>query len=189
MWKMAVSLMLALLVAVPASLPVVRAARPLSISEMSPAEVASYTIDADYDPDSHQITASQTVIYRNVTEAPIPDLVFHLYLNAFSSPETLWMREAGPQHRGHGFDPDAPGWIRVDEIRLAGGTDLTLSSIDDDETLVRSDLPVAVEPGESVVLEMAFTAQLPRVFARTGWGDGGDFVMAVQWFPKLVVWE
>jgi hypothetical protein len=189
MWRIAVSLMLAVLVAVPAGPPAVGTSRPLDISQIPPAEIASYAIAADYDPNSHQITASQTVTYRNVTEAPIPDLVFHLYLNAFSSSETLWMREAGPQHRGHGFDPDAPGWIRVDEIRLADGASLTLSAIDDDETLVRSDLPVAVEPGESVVLEMAFTAQLPRVFARTGWADGGDFVMAGQWFPKLGVWE
>ncbi|MBN1246695.1 MAG: M1 family metallopeptidase [Anaerolineae bacterium] len=163
---------------------------PLSAQAPSPPpDVASYTISATYDPDTHRITAQETATYVNHTDAAIPDLVFHLYLNAFSSADTLWMREAGPQHRGFSFSADHPGWIQVGEIRLAEGTALTLEPVDADSTLVQAALPTPVLPGESVTVELAFEAQLPRVFARTGWADGGDFVMAGQWFPKFGVWE
>jgi hypothetical protein len=154
-----------------------------------PPEVASYVIEARYDAEAHTIVATQRTTYVNRTETAIPDLVFHLYLNAFRSPETLWMREAGPAHRGYLADGAHPGWITVDAIRLADGTPLTLAALDADETLVRAELPAPVDPGTEVVVEMTFTAQLPRVFARTGWADDGDFVMAGQWFPKFGVWE
>jgi aminopeptidase N len=36
-------------------------------------------------------------------------------------------------------------------------------------------------------VELKFEAQLPRVFARTGYA--GDFYMVGQWFPKLGVWQ
>lgn len=151
--------------------------------------MASYAIDARYDPEAHTIRATQTLTYTNRTDIVIPDLVLHLYLNAFRSEETLWMREAGPTHRGYDYDVDAPGWIRIDEIHLSDGTPLSPTAVDADETLVRADLPRPVAPGEALVVEMAFTAQLPKVFARTGWADDGDFVMAGQWFPKAGVWE
>jgi hypothetical protein len=154
-----------------------------------PPEIASYTIEAAYAPADHTIIASQTATYVNRTETAIPDLVFHLYLNAFRSEDTLWMREAGPAHRGFQYSADAPGRIVVDRVALDDGSALTLEPVDADETLVRAVLPEAVAPGDAVTVRMDFTATLPRVFARTGWADEGDFVMAGQWFPKFGVWE
>jgi hypothetical protein len=165
------------------------AAVPASGAEIPPPDVASYTIDAHYDPATYTLTAEETAVYVNRTENPIPDLVFHLYLNAFRSRETRWMQEAGPGHRGYRFNPDYPGSMTVEDLRLADGTPLTLEAVDPDETLVRAPLPDPVAPGEAVTVTMDFTARFPRVFARTGWAKDGDFLMAGQWFPKFGVWE
>ncbi len=154
-----------------------------------PPDVASYDIAARYDPATHIITGQQTATYVNRTAAAIPTLVLHLYLNAFRSADTLWMRESGTQMRGYSYDPDAPGWIQIDHIALADGTALTVKALDADATLVEATLPQPVAPGEAVVVDIAFTAQLPRAFARTGWADGGDFMFGGQWFPKFGVWE
>ena len=158
-------------------------------AEVPPPDVASYTIDARYDPETYTLTAEETAVYANRTGTPIPDLVFHLYLNAFQSRDTQWMQEAGPGHRGNRFDPDAPGSMEIEDLRLFDGTPLTLEAVDPDETLVRAPLPDPVAPGEAVTVTMRFTARFPRVFARTGWAEGGEFLMAGQWFPKFGVWE
>lgn len=163
--------------------------RPTAAAPLPPAEVASYTLDARYDPDTFTITASGTARYHNHSTAPISDVVLHLYLNAFRSAETQWMIDAGPAHRGFAFAADHPASITLDQAQTADGTPLTFTAVDPDATLVRAELPTAVQPGETLVLEIAFTAQLPRVFARTGWADEGQFVMAGQWFPKFGVWE
>lgn len=171
----------ALLLALLTALPLYAQAPPL--------DIASYDIAATYTPETYRITAEQTATYVNRTDAAIPDLVFHLYLNAFSSADTLWMREAGPQHRGYSFSADHPGWIEISEIRLDDGAALTLEPVDADNTLARAPLPEPVAPGESLTVQLTFEAQLPRAFARTGWAADGDFVMAGQWFPKFGVWE
>jgi len=151
--------------------------------------VASYGITASYDPTTHTITGQQTATYYNRTAAPIPTLVFHLYLNAFRSQDTLWMQEPGVSMGSYNYDPDAPGWIQIDHIALADGTALAVKALDVDETLVEARLPQPVAPGETVAVDIAFTAQLPQVIARTGWADGGNFVFGGQWFPKFGVWE
>ena len=167
--------------------------RPLAAATPPPPDVASYRIEATYGVGSHVLSGRERMTYVNRSDAPMPDLVFHLYLNAFRNEETLWMREmqesGGMAMRGYTFDPESPGWMRVDAIRLADGTPLALEPLDRDETLVRVRLPSPVRPGEAVTVTLDFVAQLPHVFARTGWADGGDFVMAGQWFPKAGVWQ
>ncbi|MGD2205720.1 MAG: M1 family metallopeptidase [Anaerolineae bacterium] len=149
-------------------------------------KVASYVIDVTLDAEAKTLTAHEVVTYVNSTKEPITDLVFHLYLNAFRSDDTLFMQEGGGAHRGYGWDPEHAGWIEVSDLRLADGTPLALEEIEDG-TLGRADLPAPVAPGNSVQVKLAFQAQLPRVFARTGYVD--DYFMVGQWFPKLGVWQ
>ncbi len=151
--------------------------------------IASYDIKATLDVEAKTLAARETITYLNTSADPIPDLVFHLYLNAFRDRNSLFLSESGG-HRGFGWDPDNPGWIKVTNARLADGTLLALEEIQDG-TLARADLPSPIPPGETVEIELDFEAQLPRVFARTGYaGDpSAPFFMAGQWFPKLGVWE
>jgi len=148
--------------------------------------VASYTIAVTLDTEAKTLAAHEVVTYVNTTADPIPDLVFHLYLNAFRDRNSIFLQEGGATHRGQGWDPKHPGWIQVTDIRLSDGTPLALEEIEDG-TLARADLPAPVAPGETVEVELDFRAQLPRVFARTGYA--GDFFMVGQWFPKLGVWQ
>src|SRR5262249_5752834 len=62
-------------------------------------------------------------------------------------------------------------------------------TIDPEATVLRVPLPAAraIQPGETIRFEVAWTSQLPRVFARIG--VAGDFVMAGQWYPKLAVYD
>ncbi len=149
-------------------------------------QVASYNIEVTLDADAKTLTGHETITYLNTTDIPIPDAVFHLYLNAFRDQNSIFLTESGTA-RGYAWDAGHPGWIEVTGIRLADGTPLTLESIEDG-TLARVQLPSPVPGGESFSLEVDFRAQLPKVFARTGF-FGDDFFMIGQWFPKLGVWQ
>ncbi|TFG66597.1 MAG: hypothetical protein E4H27_09800 [Anaerolineales bacterium] len=160
-----------------------------AFTKAAPPNITSYVISAEYFPQTYTILAHETATYRNTGTTPILDVVLHLYLNAFRNANTLWNRESSSGLRGFQYDPAYPGWIRIDTIQLADGTILESEAVDADETLVRIALPGPVAPGEEVSLDIVFTALLPRVFARTGWADDGDFVLAGQWFPKFGVWQ
>lgn len=162
--------------------PVTAAATPTAFPE----PVASYAIDVVLDAEAMTLTAHETITYRNVSAEAIPDLVFHLYLNAFRSADSIFLRESGTAHRGYGWDAEHPGWIEVSSARLGDGTPLQIVEVEDG-TLARADLPAPLPPDQTLTLDLDFRAQLPRVFARTGYAD--DFVMVGQWFPKLGVWQ
>ena len=79
--------------------------------------------------------------------------------------------------------------------RWVGPVDLTptlrFESPDDgnphDRTVMVLTLPHAIEPGETVEVELNFRAKIPRTNARTGYR--GDYYLISHWFPKLGVFE
>lgn len=152
-------------------------------------------IVAAYDAEEKRITGTLALTWRNTGAAPVPDLCFHHYLNAFSSNRTTFFRESGGQLRGDEFEGDHWGWIEVSSIRLPDGTDLAESqryvAPDDgnpaDRTVAMVDLPQAIPPGGELTVELDFTSQLPMIFARTG--AHGNYVLAGQWYPKIGVFE
>ena len=159
-------------------------------------DVVEYDIEVALDSETHELDGTQTIRWRNTSGVATSEIWLHLYLNAFSGSETTFMRELGSDTlRGsHEGEPEW-GWTRITSLRLSDGTDLrpslTFERPDDgnesDFSVARVELPREVLPGESVTLEIAFQAQLPRILARTGFA--GDFHMVGQWFPKVAVFE
>ena len=170
---------------------------------------ANYSIDVELDPASRTVTGRSVVSWRNISGRPTSELQFHLYWNAWRNTNSTWMREWLRAGEGPGSrDDDSPAarpagdwsYLDVTAIRLlAGGgaplTDLTASGTfiapDDgngaDRTVLSVPLPGKVAPGESVTVELAWTARVPRTFARTG--AVGNYFFIAQWFPKLGVLE
>jgi len=158
-------------------------------------QVVDYRISVRLDPATHQLDGRERLVWRNPSADAIGELWFHLYLNAFKNTKSTFMKESGGQLRGIEAASGKWGWIDVTALRLADGTDLTANigfehpddDNADDQTVMRVPLPQSVGPGASVTLDIVFKAQLPRVFARTGYY--GDFHMVGQWFPKVGVLE
>lgn len=172
-----------------------QSAAPLSPAQPGQAaaahvDTASYDLTARWDRATNQINGTATITYHNYSTDALSEIWLKLYLNAFRSEDTPWMREASGEHRGSEYDPSQPGWIQLERLRLADtGEDILPPSVDPQATTLRVPLPTArtVGAGETVRFEVAWTSQLPRVFARTG--VAGDYVMAGQWYPKLAVYD
>ena len=160
-----------------------------------PPSVADYAISAALDVNAKEVRGRERIAWRNPSGDAVPDLWFHLYLNAFKSPGTTFNRESGGQLRGVSNASLRAGRIDVTSMRLEDGTDLrprlTFERPDDgnpdDETVARVLLPRPVGPGETVTIDVEFTSVLPQVYARTGYA--GDFFLIGQWFPKVAVYE
>ncbi len=158
-----------------------------------PTDVVAYRIGVHLDPVQHTLLGEETVRWRNVTSKPTRELWFHLYLNAFASNRTTFMRESRGRQLRSSKKVENWGWTRVTSLVLLDGTDLMPGfefarpddENPDDRTVARVELPREVPPGGVVEFNLAFEAQLPRVVARTGWA--GEFHMVGQWFPKLGV--
>jgi len=152
-------------------------------------EIASYALDVTLDPAAKTVSGRGTITYRNPSADRLDELWLRLYLKAFSSLDTLWMRESGGALRGFDLSPDELGDITVSRLALRDGADLLPTSTLTD-TLLRAPLPQPLGPGETAELEVEWVSKLPRVFARTGYGGRDDtFFMVGQWYPKMAVYD
>ncbi|HEX9792997.1 MAG TPA: M1 family metallopeptidase [Planctomycetota bacterium] len=150
-----------------------------------------YAIRATLDADGHTIHGSETVRWRNDTSAPTAELWWHVYNNAWSSRGSVWLQES--RLFGEERLPRQWGGTEISGVRGAGGGDLpwewvVQAGAPEDRTVMRVDLPAAVPPGGEVTVVIDFVADLPPAFRRSGYGSDG-YVHAVQWFPKLGVFE
>ncbi len=155
---------------------------------------ASYTIAARLDPATRTITGTETIVWRNITSKPATELQFHLYWNAWKNTRSTYMRERALGSSGEDRQRRADEWARFDVTALAvAGSDHTGSTRfiapDDenvnDETVMAVPLAQPIGPGGTAVIQVAWTAHVPRTFDRTG--AIGNFFFIAQWFPKLGV--
>jgi len=163
--------------------------------------IVRYKMAARLDPATQTVKGHYRLTWWNHSEDSIPDLYFHLYLNAFKNVESTFMRESAISRRG-GVDnwmsrPGAEkwGWVDVNKIQILGGADLTQAQTfvhpDDDnerdQTVMRIVLPQAIAPHGTIELDVDFTSKLPWTRARAGYE--GDYFLIAQWFPKIGVYE
>lgn len=172
----------------------VPAETPVAASSEGLASAADYTLQVALDPDSKRLRGSETLRYTNGSPDSIPDLCFHLYLNAFRNEKSTFMRESQGQLRRDEMPDGGWGWIDVHRVTVDGADrtgELRYTQPDgtdpEDRTVARLPLASPLAPGETVEVAFEFEAQLPKVFARTGYR--GDYLLVAQWFPKIGVWE
>jgi hypothetical protein len=150
--------------------------------------IANYKLEARLDPVRHHIAASETLTWTNTGQSSVDALPFHLYLNAFKNQQSLFMQSSGGRVRGASASATGWGYIQIDSVHVAGA-DLTgklrAPSPGPDETVVELPLGQPLAPGATIEVVWKFSAQLPEVFARTGYK--GDFHLVGQWFPKIGV--
>jgi hypothetical protein len=149
--------------------------------------IASYTIEARLDATRHQITATEKLIWTNAGQSAVDTLPFHLYLNAFKNEQSILMRSSNGEMRTAHASETGWGWIQVDSLMIGGVERLSMLRYPSlpDETVAELPLAEPIQPGSTVEIAFKFTAQLPEVFARTGYKN--DFNLVAQWFPKIGV--
>lgn len=164
--------------------------------------IVRYKMSARLDPTTKTVKGHYILTWWNHTEESVPDLYFHLYLNAFKNVDSTFMREGTISRRREVLkewrttpEQDRWGWVDVDKIRIVDGVDLSSAKSfvhpDDDnaadQTVLRVALPQPIPPLGTIELAVDFTSKLPRGLARTGYVD--DYFLVAQWFPKIGVYE
>ncbi len=132
--------------------------------------VVAYHIEAKLDPATHKITASETLLYHNLTGQPQQEFPFHLYLNAFQRQSTF-MAETRLHNFEYEWKEKNYGAINISSISAEGMGDLTSTmhfiQPDDnntaDHTVMQVKLPRPVAAGADVT----FKVDLRRHHARS----------------------
>ncbi|MGE5178426.1 MAG: M1 family metallopeptidase [Bacteroidota bacterium] len=145
-----------------------------------------YTIDAALDPARHRLTGHATIVYRSGADTALTALYLHTYPNAFSSPNTIYGREAAEQGENWELRDAKPrqyGWMTLDSATVDGMP----ATVRVDETIATLQLPRPLQPGDSLRFALRFMVQIPKHFDRIG--VTGNAYSLSQWYPKMVVYD
>src|SRR5690606_36181174 len=126
-----------------------------------------YHIGVLYDEHQQTLIGEQTVTWKHPGKKAVSDLYFHLYPNAFMSPETTFMRESGGKLRDSRMKPAGFGSMTISSVKTMQGDELIhrLKYVqpDDgnekDQTLVKLRLPERVMPGGKLSLKIRYTVE------------------------------
>jgi hypothetical protein len=161
-----------------------------------------YVMDITMDVNTNRFTGKQKLSYTNNSPDTLDRLYYHLYFNAFQ-PNSMMdarSRELGKIRAGRGADWDGRVRDRIlnlkpDEIGYQNIQSLTLNGIPQEfkvmETILEVRLSKPILPKTTVVLEMAFDAQVPLQVRRSGRDNpqtGVRYSMS-QWYPKLCEYD
>ena len=162
---------------------------------------ANYDIDVTLDHVNRALRGRETIRWRNTSARPADELQFHLYWNAWRDTNSTWLRES---RLAGGTMPSRPGdYGSIDvtafRLRQSDGTTVDLTSHvrfiapDDgntaDRTVMAVTVPSAIQPNETIRMDLEWKSKIPFPFTRFRTGGIGDYYFIAQWFPKIGVLE
>lgn len=161
-------------------------------------QAVKYVMDIDMDVEKNRIEGIQKLSYTNNSPEKLDRLFYHLYWNAFqpNSSMDVRSRELGKQVINgrpdwDGRVKDRISQLKPEEIGFQKILSLKMNGVPQDfkyhETILEVKLTKPVLPGMTVMLEMAFEAQVPLQVRRSGRDNpqtGVRYSMS-QWYPKI----
>jgi hypothetical protein len=160
-----------------------------------------YVMDVRLDVVTNKLLGKQVLHYTNNSPDTLKQLFYHLYWNAFQPNSMMDMRsrELGKNKIGSRADWDSRVRDRIlslkeDEIGYQKIKRLSVNGIPqtfkEEETILQVKLTKPVLPGQTVVINLDFEAQVPVQIRRSGRdaANGVRYSMT-QWYPKICEYD
>jgi len=132
------------------------------------ATAPQYQIDLTLAPDLSSYSATQQVRYTNAETKPLKEIYFSLFANL----------------------PSYGGELKVESVKL-NGQQIAPQFVQDD-TLMKIDLPEVLQPGETIELELAYSAEVPVKDAEEGYNQFGlhDGILTLpNFYPQIPAYD
>jgi len=153
----------------------------------------AYTMAIDVDAKKHQYKGTQKAIYTNNSPDELTKVYYHLYFNAFQPGSQMDVRSLNikdPDRRVRDriskLNADEIGYIKVNSLKQNG----TVISYETVGTILEVTLNTPIKAGESITLDMDFSAQIPLQVRRTGRDNKEGVALSMaQWYPKMAEYD
>jgi hypothetical protein len=156
-------------------------------------QAVEYEMDIDFDVETNRFKGYQKLTYHNNSPDTLNRVFYHLFFNAFQPNSMMDVRSrtiADPDRRVrdriYHYDDTEIGYQKIDRL-TQNGEEVNFRV---EGTIMEVWLAEPVLPGETVVFEMDFNAQVPLQTRRSGRdnAEGVRYSMA-QWYPKIAAYD
>ncbi|HEX5112397.1 MAG TPA: M1 family metallopeptidase [Saprospiraceae bacterium] len=153
----------------------------------------TYAMTVTMDVRSNRFDAHQSITYKNNSPDALTRLYFHLYFNAFQPGSEMDIRsqtipDPDPRigSRISNLSEEEQGFQKITKLQQ-GGRDLKYNV---KGTILEVFPSQPIQPGQSIKLEMDYTAQVPLQIRRSGRdnAEGIRYSMS-QWYPKMCEYD
>lgn len=169
---------------------------PIAASASTPSywqQHVDYKMEIDMDVNTYQYKGKQELVYTNNSPDVLNKVFYHLYFNAFQPGSEMDVRSrtiADPDSRVGDriskLQPNEIGYIKVNSLKQDG----TLINYDTVGTVLEVTLAKPIQPGERVIFNMDFDAQVPLQIRRSGRNNKEGVALSMtQWYPKLAEYD
>ena len=147
-----------------------------------------YEIKASLDEKKMTLQGQETVVYKNRSNDALKEIVFHTYADANRSEDTQpemfkktneQIKQESPERTAQDF----LGGIDVKEVHISGKS----ASFNNQSQALTVKLDQALEPGQSITLQLQFEVKLPYGSQRLSYYK--DIINGAHWFPVLSVYD
>jgi hypothetical protein len=149
---------------------------------------ADYMITARLDPATQTLTGREAITYHNNSPHALPYLWLFLEQNICDPGSvTSQLNQPPLRFEDTAFDFSCMGFaggVTLEFVRGAGG-DLAHAVYG---TTLRVELPSALSPGDSILLELGWSFRIPEMGAGRMGRDGTLYEIA-WWYPRLAVYD
>jgi hypothetical protein len=153
----------------------------------------AYTMAIDVDAKNHQYKGTQKAIYTNNSPDELTKVYYHLYFNAFQPGSQMDVRslnikdpDSRVRDRISKLNADEIGYIKVNSLKQ-NGTDISYETVG---TILEVTLNTPIKAGESITLDMDFSAQIPLQVRRSGRDNKEGVALSMaQWYPKMAEYD
>jgi hypothetical protein len=142
-------------------------------------------ITAAYDNAKKELDASQSIVYKNRSGAPLDEIKFHIYANAYKDGAKNPPVESKDIENAY---PNGKSFGGIALRKLAVNSVSTMPLIDgDDDTILIVNLDKPLNPNKTVVISMEYTVKLANIKHRLGWTESA--VNLANFYPVPCVIE
>ncbi len=149
-------------------------------------ERAKYTLDLEYEENSHTLLGEEVVEYFNSSENMFTTLSFHLYPNAFREGSKTPVVSSNNFSEAYP-NGDSYGNIEIAKVTFVDGSPATYDICGEDENILSVTLKEELYPQESVALNISFKTTLANTNHRLGYGE--NTINLGNFYPIACVYE
>lgn len=152
----------------------------------------SYQMKIDFKAEENKFLGYQRVIYRNTSPDTLKNIFYHLFYNAFQPGSA--MQERGMHIRDQdnyaftlkALRPDEIGYENIDSVKIND----RIQPFTINRTILKISPLNYIAPGDSIVIQLWFKSQVPKMILRTGRDNPEkvEFTMT-QWYPKIAAYD
>lgn len=148
-----------------------------------------YTIQVSLNDKTHELSANETLIYKNNSAIILKEIYFHLWPAAYKDKNTILAKEIFKSGDNRMLSAEERDLGTIDSLDFkVNGEKVQWNFLEDTIDICKIILNKSLNSGDSISISTPFHVKIPAAFL-SRLGHSGQAYFITQWYPKPAVFD